>query len=132
MKNWTKDILDAHEPPQVFSVSYGIQGNVSADKNEGCSEEITMDIEDDFAKIFTLTWKVAVFSKLNTTVTAFCGSPHCMGSGLDAAGTFAEFVALKEGLVGVVSSTRLVVGNSVQEEAPIGETCSAFPSRSLK
>jgi tripeptidyl-peptidase-1 len=51
LKNWTKDILDSHDPPQVFSVSYGIQGNVSADKNEGCSEEITMDIEDDFAKI---------------------------------------------------------------------------------
>jgi len=51
LKNWTKDILDSDAPPQVFSVSYGIQGNVSADKNEGCSEEITMDIEDDFAKI---------------------------------------------------------------------------------
>jgi tripeptidyl-peptidase-1 len=51
LKNWTSDILDSHDPPQVFSVSYGIQGNVSADKNEGCSQEITMDIEDDFAKI---------------------------------------------------------------------------------
>lgn len=51
LKNWTKDILDSDDPPQVFSVSYGIQGNVSLDKNEGCSQEITMDIEDDFAKI---------------------------------------------------------------------------------
>lgn len=51
LKNWTKDILDSDEPPQVFSVSYGIQGNVSLDKNEGCSREITMDIEDDFTKI---------------------------------------------------------------------------------
>jgi len=50
LKNWTKDILDSDAPPQVFSVSYGIQGNVSADKNEGCSTEITLDIEDDFAK----------------------------------------------------------------------------------
>jgi tripeptidyl-peptidase-1 len=50
LKNWTKDILDSDDPPQVFSVSYGIQGNVSLDKNEGCSEEITNDIEDDFAK----------------------------------------------------------------------------------
>merc|ERR1711957_434825 len=50
LKNWTKDILDSDAPPQVFSVSYGIQGNVSADKNEGCSAQITLDIEDDFAK----------------------------------------------------------------------------------
>jgi len=51
LKNWTSDMLDSNDPPQVFSVSYGIQGNVSLDKNEGCSEEITMDIEDDFAKL---------------------------------------------------------------------------------
>jgi tripeptidyl-peptidase-1 len=51
LKNWTSDILDSDAPPQVFTVSYGIQGNVSADRNEGCSVEITMDIEDDFAKM---------------------------------------------------------------------------------
>jgi tripeptidyl-peptidase-1 len=51
LKNWTSDMLDSDDPPQVFSVSYGIQGNVSLDKNEGCSQEITMDIEDDFAKL---------------------------------------------------------------------------------
>jgi tripeptidyl-peptidase-1 len=51
LKEWTSDLLDAASPPQVFSVSYGIQGNVSLDKNQGCSEEITRNIEDDFAKI---------------------------------------------------------------------------------
>jgi len=51
LKNWTSDMLDSNDPPQVFSVSYGIQGNVSLDKNEGCSQEITMNIEDDFAKL---------------------------------------------------------------------------------
>lgn len=51
LKNWTSDMLDSNDPPQVFSVSYGIQGNVSLDKNEGCSEEITMNIEEDFAKL---------------------------------------------------------------------------------
>jgi len=51
LKQWTSDILDHDDPPQVFSVSYGIQGNVSLDKSQGCSEEVTMNIEDDFAKI---------------------------------------------------------------------------------
>jgi len=51
LKNWTSDMLDSDDPPQVFSVSYGVQGNVSLDKNEGCSQEITMDLEDDFAKL---------------------------------------------------------------------------------
>merc|ERR1712194_12391 len=51
VKQWTSDILDQSEPPQVFSVSYGIQGNVSLDKSQGCTQEIIMNIEDDFAKI---------------------------------------------------------------------------------
>lgn len=51
LKSWTSDMLDSNDPPQVFSVSYGIQGNVSLDKNEGCSEEISMSIEEDFAKL---------------------------------------------------------------------------------
>jgi tripeptidyl-peptidase-1 len=51
LKQWTSDILDHNDPPQVFSVSYGIQGNVSLDKSQGCSKEVTMNIEDDFAKI---------------------------------------------------------------------------------
>jgi len=51
VKQWTSDILDHEDPPQVFSVSYGIQGNVSLDRSQGCSQQITKNIEDDFAKI---------------------------------------------------------------------------------
>lgn len=51
LKNWTSKILDHDDPPRVFSVSYGIQGNVSLDKQQGCSEEIALNIEEDFSKI---------------------------------------------------------------------------------
>lgn len=51
LKNWTTGILDHESPPLVFSISYGVQGNVSLDKTQGCSMQLVESIEDDFAKI---------------------------------------------------------------------------------
>merc|ERR1712232_1167548 len=51
VKQWSSYILDHDDPPQVFSVSYGIQGNVSLDKSQGCTQDIISNIEDDFTKI---------------------------------------------------------------------------------
>eukprot|EP00756_Hemistasia_phaeocysticola_P032237 Hpha_TRINITY_DN16398_c2_g1::TRINITY_DN16398_c2_g1_i1::g.62843::m.62843/K01279/TPP1, CLN2; tripeptidyl-peptidase I len=54
LKNWTAAVLDAKDPPLVFSVSYGIQGNVSLDHSQGCDREVVLDIEQDFTKMATL------------------------------------------------------------------------------
>merc|ERR1712079_487778 len=51
LKDWTSRILDHDDPPLVFSISYGIQGNVSLDKRMGCSEAVSRNIEEDFVKI---------------------------------------------------------------------------------
>eukprot|EP01062_Namystynia_karyoxenos_P080407 TRINITY_DN8654_c0_g1_i1.p1 TRINITY_DN8654_c0_g1~~TRINITY_DN8654_c0_g1_i1.p1 ORF type:complete len:352 (+),score=115.44 TRINITY_DN8654_c0_g1_i1:737-1792(+) len=51
LKEWTSAILDHDDPPRVFSISYGVQGNVSLDKTQGCSVDIMQNIEQDFAKI---------------------------------------------------------------------------------
>jgi len=51
LKNWTTNILDRDNPPLVFSISYGVQGNVSLDKTQGCSMQLIESIEADFAKI---------------------------------------------------------------------------------
>merc|ERR1712228_543975 len=49
LKSWVEAILADNDPPLVFSVSYGIQGNVSLHK--GCQDGIVMDIENQFEKI---------------------------------------------------------------------------------
>lgn len=51
VKNWTAMVIDHDDPPLVFSISYGVQGNVSLDKRQGCNEAIVKNIETDFAKI---------------------------------------------------------------------------------
>jgi len=51
IKNWTTAVLDSDNPPSVFSVSYGVQGNVSAAGNEGCNAKIVQDIDEDFCKM---------------------------------------------------------------------------------
>jgi len=51
MKNWTAAILDHDDPPLVFSISYGVQGNITLDQRQGCSMQLLANIEDDFAKI---------------------------------------------------------------------------------
>jgi len=51
LKNWTAMVLDHDDPPLVFSISYGVQGNVSLDKRQGCSMDMIASIEDDFTKI---------------------------------------------------------------------------------
>jgi len=51
LKNWTSKLLDHDRPPLVFSVSYGVQGNVSRDRREGCNDASIHNIEEDFMKI---------------------------------------------------------------------------------
>jgi len=48
LQDWTSEILSNDDVPNVFSVSYGVQGNLS---KEGCRDEQIQDIDSNFAKI---------------------------------------------------------------------------------
>ena len=49
LKVWSADILAADDPPHVHSVSYGFQGNLTAQL--GCSEANANDVDANFAKL---------------------------------------------------------------------------------
>jgi len=109
LKNWTSHVLDHDDPPLVFSVSYGVQGNVSLDKTQGCSEAISHNIEEDFAKIsargITLIFSSGdqgsggtVFVKTKLWPVWPGSAPHATAVGATqfAAGQFSEEVATRK------------------------------------
>jgi len=59
LKNFTDNIVNSTDRPSVFSISYGLQANISS---LGCSSEQVADIDNNFLKISSLGISVLISS----------------------------------------------------------------------